>query len=71
MERIDTIRWPNGDLEATFRDDQAGKHLRIRITSEGMIMDAYSIDEDGNDFIIGALGRIANEWWEYLEGSGG
>lgn len=71
MERIDTTKWPNGDLDATFRDDKDGMQLSIRITEEGLIMDAWSIDEDGNDFLVGSLGRMANEWWEYIDGSAG
>ncbi len=67
MELINTTKWPNGDLEATFRDEN--RQLGIRVTEEGLIMDAWEIDEDGSDHLVGTVGRMASEWWEYLTGT--
>ena len=58
----------DGTITAHFQDREEGTHLVITITHEGLIMDAYSVDEDGNDAIVGTVGRMANEWWEYIDG---
>ncbi len=67
MERL-PVTTEDGTVTAHFRDEEEGTHLVISITHEGLIMDAYSVDEDGNDAIVGTVGRMANEWWEYIEG---
>jgi len=46
-----------------------GRSLVITITEEGLILDAYAIDEDGNDFLVGTKGMMADEWFDSLDQS--
>ncbi len=57
---------------AHFFDKKEGTHLSIQITDEGVIMDCYAVDPDGNDQVVGTFGMMASEIFDWLtEGSGG
>ncbi len=73
MERIQIHSDPdNDDTTHHFRDEEEGIHLSIQITSEGLIMDCFAVDHDGNDAIVGTFGMMADEIFEWLtRGSGG
>lgn len=45
-----------------------GRVLEVVLTHEGVIMDAYEVDPDGNDRHVGTKAMMADEWWEYLYG---
>ncbi len=62
----------DGTITAPFRDEEEGTYLNVQITHEGVIMDCYAVDHDGNDQIIGTFGMMADEIFEWLtRGSGG
>jgi hypothetical protein len=71
MERLPDIIEHDSTITAHFRDEEAGTHLSITVTYEGLIIDAWEVDEDGNDRLVGTVGRMASEWWDFIEGSSG
>lgn len=73
MDRIQIHNDPdNDDTTHHFRDEEEGTHLSIQITEEGLIMDCFAVDHDGNDQIVGTFGMMADEIFEWLtKGSGG
>jgi hypothetical protein len=65
---------PNGhehheepDLRRVYENGD-GQWLEVFMTDEGVIMDAWEVDHDGNDRLVGTVGRMAEEWWEYIVG---
>lgn len=65
MERIHDEEF-RGNYRFTFTDEY-GRMLEVQVTEEGVIIDAY---EDGGEILVGTIGRMADEWFEYVEGSG-
>lgn len=51
----------------TFWENGEGWSLVVNITDEGIILDAYSVDEDGNDELVGTMGMTAEEWFDFVE----
>jgi len=47
---------------------EENRSLVVKLTHEGVIFDAYDLDEDGNDILVDTVGRMADEWWEYVDG---
>lgn len=59
---------PDPDPRRVYEND--GRVLEVVLTHEGVIMDAWEVDHDGNDRLLGTIGRTAEEWWEHIAGGG-
>jgi len=75
MKRIIATKWDNDDIAVTFRDERTiegnvqvdgDRQLNITITHEGLIIDCFEIDHDGNDQIVGTFGKMADEIFDWL-----
>ncbi len=71
MERLSDVI-EDDTTTAHFRDEEEGTHLSVKVTHEGVIMDCFAVDPDGNDQIVGTFGMMADEIFDWLtRGSGG
>lgn len=40
-----------------------GDSLVVNVTDEGIVLDAYVVDADGNDHLLGTRAMTADEWF--------
>lgn len=53
---------------SAFWSNREGQSVVVNITDEGVILDAYAIDFDGNDYLAGTMAMTYEEWFNFLEG---
>lgn len=44
------------------------RFMGVNFGDEGIVMDLYQLDEDGNDFILGTVGMMYEEWMDWVQG---
>ena len=48
--------------------EDSTRSMAIHVTEEGVILDLYEVDEDGNDMLTASVGMMYNEWADWMEG---
>ena len=64
MAHID-VNYQAGTVEGlniTRFDPEGGRSLSVVFTDEGIIMDVYDVDEEGNDYWADSWAMMYNEW---------
>jgi hypothetical protein len=44
-----------------------GRFMSVNFGDEGIVMDVYDVDEDGNDILRGTMGMMYEEWMDYVQ----
>lgn len=53
--------FPELEVRIRCEDEEEGLHLVITTTEEGITLELYSVDYDGNDLLLGTKKRSWNE----------
>lgn len=68
MTTIDANYPDAGTSTYSVTDFGDNRSMTVHITPEGIILDLYHVDEDGNDTLRESVGMTYDEWADWMEG---